>query len=252
MSTTTEHYFEVEQERCLTWIKATYGIDIDPDEEPETWERLSAEYSSMQDAFEEEAEYRWLERHSHNMFFNEFAQELATASDLLNQPLDSDKAQTLYKLVYAHSVTLLESLISSVVRSLVVSHPAFMVNIAKGYDDLSKKKFTLTEIIDQPKGMESIVLNTLSTLSFHNPSTIKTVMSAAFGKHMVGLDLNKISPICSKRHDIVHRNGRTIDDVPVQLDLAQVQQAILTIRAFVTDLRGRIYQAVEEDESEPF
>ncbi|UQY33049.1 hypothetical protein K8U54_15065 [Pseudomonas fulva] len=252
MSSIKEHFFEREQELCLAWIKKTYGIEIDPDEDFETWERMAAEYSSMRDAFEEEAEYRWLERHSHNTFFNEFLQELATASDLLNQPLDTDKAQTLYKLVYAHSVTLLESLISSVIRSLVVSHPTFMLNIAKDYDDLSKKKFTLKEIIDQPKGMESIVLNTLSTLSFHNPSTIKTVMGAAFGKHMSELDLNKISPICSTRHDIVHRNGRTIDDLPIQLDLAQVQQAILTIRAFATDLRGRIYNAVEDDESEPF
>ncbi|WP_070888156.1 HEPN domain-containing protein [Pseudomonas argentinensis] len=252
MSSTKDYYFDAEQARCLAWIKATYGIEIDPDEDVETWERMSAEYSSMRDAFEEEAEYRWLERHSHNTFFNEFAQELVTASDLLDQPLDRDKTQTLYKLVYAHSVTLLESLISSVVRSLVVSHPTFMVNIAKGYDDLSKKKFTLKEIIDQPKGMESIVLNTLSTLSFHNPSTIKTVMSAAFGHHMAGLDLNEISTICSKRHDIVHRNGRTIDDVPIQLDHAEVQQAILTIRAFATDLKGRIYKAVDEHEFELF
>lgn len=252
MSSTKEHYFEREQARCLAWIKETYGIEIDPDEEPETWERLAAEYSSMQEAFEEEAEYRWLERHSHNTFFNEFAQELTTAANLLNQALDTDKAQTLYKLVYAHTVTLLESLISSVVRSLVVSHPTFMLNIAKDYVDLSKKKFTLKEIIDQPKGMESIVLNTLSTLSFHNPSTIKTVMSAAFGDHMAGLDLNEISTICSTRHDIVHRNGRTIEDVPIQLDLAQVQQAILTINVFAADLRGRIYLAVEEDENEPF
>jgi hypothetical protein len=77
-------------------------------------------------------------------------------------------------------------------------------------------------------------------------------MSAAFGKHMTGLDLNAISPICFKRHDIVHRNGRTIDDEPIQLDLVEVQQAILTIRGFATGIKNRIYNAVEEDESEPF
>lgn len=251
MSSTKDYFLEVEHERRLAWAKATYGIEIDPDEDLETWDRLSAEYSSMLDAVEEEAEYRWLERHSHNEFFNEFGQELVTASDLLNQSMDNKKAQTLYKLVYAHAVTLLESLISSVIRSLVVCHPAFMINMATGYDDLNKKKFTLKEIINQPKGMESIVLNTLSTLSFHNPSTIKTVMNAAFGKHMTGLDLSEISSICAKRHDIVHRNGRTIADELIQLDLEEVQRAIMIIRTFATDLKSRIYNAVEEDESKP-
>ncbi len=252
MSSTKEYYFEVQQERFLAWAKDNHGIELDQDEDAETWERLSLEYSSMQDAMEEEAEYRWLRRHPHTEFFNEFARELVTASALLDQPLAIDKAQTLYKLVYAHAVTLLESLVSSVVRSIVAGNPVFVAHMATGYDELSKRKFTLKEIIEQPKGVESIVLKTLSDLSFHNPHTIKAVMDSAFGKHMKGLDLRGISPICAKRHDIIHRNGRTIDDDPIKLDLAEVTQGITVIRAFAADLQSRIYNALEEEESEPF
>lgn len=252
MGSTKDYYFEVQQENFIAWAKDNHGIELDQDEDPDTWERLGLEYSSMQDAMEEEAEYRWLRRRPYTEFFNEFARELVTASELLEQPLAIDKAQTLYKLVYAHAITLLESLISSVVRSIVAGNPVFIAHIAIRYDDLSKRKFTLKEIIDHPKGVESIVLKTLSDLSFHNPHTIKAVMDSVFGKHMKGLDLRGISPICAKRHDIIHRNGRTISDDPINLDLEEVRQVITVIRAFAADLEGRIYNAVEEEESEPF
>lgn len=254
MSSIKEYAFEVEQERCLAWIKRQYGVEVDPDEDPETWEVLSAEYSAMLDAEMEEAEYRWLERHSHNEFFNDFSRELATASDLLELGQDDQRSQTVYKLVYAHAVTLLEALISSVVRTLVVNYESVMMNVATGYEELSKKKFTLKEVAMQPKGVESIVLKALTELSFHNPSTIKTVLDAMFGKHMLGLKLDEISPICIKRHDIVHRNGRTVDDEPIHFDCAEVLQAIMTIREFAADLKRRIYNAVQqlEQEASPF
>lgn len=250
MSSTKEYAFEVEQERCLAWIKRQHGMEIDPAEDPETWERLSAEYSSAMEADAEEAEYRWLGRHSHNELFSEFSMELATANNLLELNQNDPKAQTVYKLVYAHAVTLLESLISSVVRRLIVHYEPLMINVATRYEELSKKKFTLKEIVLQPKGVESIVLKTLTELSFHNPATIKTVMDAMFGKHMSGLKLDDISPICIKRHDIVHRNGRTVDDEPIVIGAAEVRHAIVAIRDFSTDLKRRIYNAVHELEQQ--
>lgn len=82
MSSVKDYFFEVGQERCLVWIKETYGIDIDPDEPSEEWDGLASEYQAMLDAESEEAEARWLERHSYNEFFFEFSEEIMTTSSL--------------------------------------------------------------------------------------------------------------------------------------------------------------------------
>ncbi|WP_414156196.1 hypothetical protein [Pseudomonas sp. BNK-30] len=82
MSSIKEYYFEKQQENCIAWIREQYGIEIDPDEHPDAWEDLAGEYSAMLEA--EEAEYQWLNRHTHSEFFLLFANELATASSLLN------------------------------------------------------------------------------------------------------------------------------------------------------------------------
>lgn len=69
---------------------------------------------------------------------------------------------------------------------------------------------------------------------------------------MDDLELGEIGRICSKRHDIVHRNGKTRDDQPIELTLQEVQRAIGAIRNFAEDLNTRINAALSEQESDEF
>lgn len=211
MSSVKDNLFELEQERCVEWIKDTFGIDIDPDEPSEEWDSLASEYRAMHDAESEEAEARWLERHSYNEFFFEFSVELTTASSLLALKGDSAQASTLYKLVYAQAVTLLETLISSVVRKLVVSDQKLMMRLAAQHEHLHKRTITLKEIAEQPKAIEAIVLKVLSELSFHNVATIKEVLGAMFGDHMKGLEVGGIARICAKRRSVTTSSIATAD-----------------------------------------
>lgn len=178
--------------------------------------------------------------------FRQFSQELGTASSLLLTANNPSHADTLNKLVYAYTVTLLEALISSVVRHLIVKDAQFLTNLVAGYGKLSGKTITLKEIAEQPKLLESIAQQTLSELTFHNLATIKQILEAMFGRHMNGLDLAAIARICITRHDIVHRNGKTVHDEPIEIGLEQVNEAISTIRNFAGDLQRRINAALDE------
>lgn len=199
-----------------------------------------------------QAEIQWLNRHSHQEFFVEFEAELATVASLLAAVTNTAQANTVYKLVYAHCVTLLEALISSVVRKLVVSEEDLLMSLAAGYKKVSIVSVTLKEIPEQPKVVETIVLKILADQTFHNVSTIKEVLGVMFGDHMKDLNLAGVGRICSKRHDIVHRNGKTVDDNPIQLSLVEVNQAISTVREFAQDVKRRIEAALKEDDPVPF
>lgn len=98
---------------------------------PDAWEDLAGEYSAMLEA--EEAEYQWLNRHTHSAFFLQFSNELATASSLLNVGTSAVHTDTLNKLVYAHIITLLEALISLVVRHLIVKDARLLTNLIAGH-----------------------------------------------------------------------------------------------------------------------
>lgn len=247
MSSTKDYFFDVQQEACIEWGRQIYGFEIDPDEEPELWETLAAEYSDMLDA---KAEIQWLNRHSHQEFFKEFETELAATASLLAAATQTPNANTVFKLIYAHTVTLMEALISSVVRKLVVSDESLLRSLAAGYKKVNVVSVSLKEIAENPKVVETIVLRILAEQTFHNVATIKEVLGVMFGDHMKDLDLAGVGRICSKRHDIVHRNGKTVDDKPIELSPAEVDQAISTVSEFALDVRRRIEAALREAEGE--
>ncbi|MGX1126545.1 HEPN domain-containing protein [Pseudomonas sp. HLS-6 TE3448] len=244
MSSIKDYFFEVQQEKCIEWIRKTYGLEVDPDEDEDQWAELAAEYSAMLDAEEEAAEFEWLHRHSHSQFFLEFSAELETAFSLLTISNSPSHTGTINKLVYAHAVTLLETLISSVIQKLLVSERDLLLSLITHYKKLNGIPITLQQIAQEPKIVESTVLKKLSELSFHNVSTIQQVLQAMFGDAMKGIDVSAIGRITDKRHDIVHRNGKTIKDEPIQLTTEEVQQAIRSIRSFAEDLKSRINSAL--------
>jgi hypothetical protein len=247
MGNMKEHFFELEDERRIEWIRGKLG-NPDADNESRGWEALEAEYADMMLWLDEEAEYRWLERHPYNELYNDFDAEIAIATNLLKlgevQQVDD---YTLNKMVYSHAVTLLESFISTTVRALVVSTPEFMANVVAKIDELNgKQKYSLREIAQHPSGVRGVILGVLGNLTFHNPSTIRNVLHAMIGKRAEGLDLGPFSLICEKRHDIVHRNGRTIEDEFIPLDVGDVQQSLKQISQLARDIRSRIHSALDD------
>jgi hypothetical protein len=143
------------------------------------------------------------------------------------------------------TVTLLESMISTSVQALVLRDKAFLLNIVRQIESILKgKKFPLVEIAEHPRGVEGVILKALSEITFHNPATIKTVLVALMGDRMKDLDVSSIAPICKVRHDIVHRNGKTIDDEPITLKPEQVYEAMNTIDALASDISRRIFDAL--------
>lgn len=192
MSSTKDYLIEAQQERCIEWIREHYGIEVDPNADEESWAELADEYWAMLDA--EAAEYQWLNRHSHNEFFHEFFYELSSASSLLETGTGIH-AGTLNKLIYAHAVTVMEAMISSVVRKLLVTEKTLLMNLVSGNKNLSVLTLTLKEIAEEPKAVERLALDALSRLSFHNVETIKPVLTAMFREHMRGLEVRAIAGI---------------------------------------------------------
>lgn len=82
MSSVKEYFFEVEREKFVDW--AGHRLDReDLEDESEAYQALAEEYSDMMDAYDQEAEYRWLERQSFHEQYIEFGVELRAATMLL-------------------------------------------------------------------------------------------------------------------------------------------------------------------------
>lgn len=61
---------------------------------------------------------------------------------------------------------------------------------------------------------------------------------------MKDLDVSVFAPISKVRHDIVHRNGKTVEDEPISLTPEQVYEAMDTIDDLASNISRRIFDAL--------
>jgi hypothetical protein len=67
---------------------------------------------------------------------------------------------------------------------------------------------------------------------------------ALVGDGMKDLDVSVFAPISKVRHDIVHRNGKTVEDEPISLTPEQVYEAMDTIDDLASNISRRIFDAL--------
>ncbi len=238
MSRTTEYWFEVQEELRENWIR-----DHLSDEYSEEWDELAQEYDliheGLREAAEFEAEYRWLREQTYSELHDKFVSEISTLKELISTSVAFHHEDAFFKMIYAHAVTLLETFLGDTAISLVIENPKYFANSISKVDELKKTKFSLTEISEESDGAKGLAVKTLSTVLYHNIPKAKRILESIIGSSL-SVAIDKVGYITSVRHDIVHRNGKTLDGEKIDIDREITSQAIEDIESFVRDLQIKI------------
>jgi hypothetical protein len=242
MGSTKEYWMEMQEDEKSDWIREQLGDEF-ADEDTEGWDELSSQYNDMQEHLREsadlEAEFRWYKQHSYSEMHECFNNNIDDLKDLLRNNISLQYEDTYYKMVFAHAVTLLESFLSDTVKSLVVSNKECLANAIINIEELKKKKFSLTEFTNQKDGVIGLVLKELSEILYHNIPKVIKILEAILGCSIT-VDQKKVCYITSVRHDVVHRNGKTVEGRIIDLDIDTVVQSIENIEQFVLALQLQI------------
>lgn len=245
MGRAKEYWMEMQDEEKSNWIREQLGDEL-ADEETEGWDELSIQYSYMQESIREsadlEAEFRWYKQHSYSEMHESFNNNINDLKDLLRNNVFVQYEETYYKMVFAHAVTLLESFLSDTVKSLVVSSDQCLANAIAKVDELKKKKVGLADIKNQKDGLIGLVLKELSEIMYHNIPKVVRVLEGILDSSIT-VEQKDVCYVTSVRHDIVHRNGKTVEGDIIDLDIDAVVQAIETIEQFVLALQIKIFEA---------
>ena len=246
MSSTKEYWFAVQEEQKEAWIR-DHLEDEDSDEYSDEWERLSEEYDEKEESLRAQAELEeelyWLNERSYSEEYIKFNEEISKLKEMLNKIVIFEFKETIIKMTYAHSVTLLESYLSDTLKLLVVKHPNLLENAILNVDGLKKAKFSLTQINKSPNGIVSLVLGELSDYLYHNIPKVINVYSAVLDCKL-NLDISEIDTVTKVRHDIVHRDAKTKDGSPIVINEVMALKAVTDIEIFVHSLQEKIDGAV--------
>ncbi|MEZ8088283.1 MULTISPECIES: hypothetical protein [unclassified Vibrio] len=250
MSTIKEHLLDVQSQRADEWIRER-AADPELDENSEEYEYLADEYSAYQDHLWDEAEWqaelKWLTENGSSNIHNIFMTEL-DALKVLAESNQANKTKVVFilhsdmavKMSYAHAVTLLESFLGDTLKSIISQNDCFLKNAIEKFKIFKNVK--LSELIKTDLNINSLVNMYLSDVLFHNIPNVIEMYEQVLGVHL-DINISKIVKITKLRHDIVHRNGRSIDGSAINLQYTDFSEAIEDIRTFSYELQKVINQA---------
>lgn len=251
MGSTKDWVMQVEESRREEWIRARLS-DPDLNEDSEEWVRLENEHNDYQDfladmALEEYEEQRWLKQNPHTDIY-------ASAIKLLKEVQDEGKqhySETFIKMQIAYSVTIMESCLAEMIKSVTLSHYRYVTHAIKNINELKDKSVPIVDLLDEENIPSKYVQDYLSGLLYHRIVIVFEVYKAILMPHKYHkISMKDIIKLVKLRHDIVHRNGKKTDGSSNIFDQQELVKAFSTVEIFLKEMMDLISDAVEYHENE--
>jgi len=242
MGSMKELMFEMQQEKADEWIEENYP---DAEEGTPEWEIAAQDYGWMLDDLAEQAEWQWFQDSLNDLDdrYIHAVHELDELKELVN----SAQAGIVFRMAYAHTVTVMEAFMMYSARALL-NDLAHLDRFYKHFASNTKVNSALR------KCAQAVLENTqkhpdgfppddtlqrrrtaqlyVSQQTFHNLDNLKNYFSSVL-EVPYEWPFAPLKYIVDTRQDLVHRNGVSKHDEQVRIGSWHLTNAISDVRAFV-------------------
>lgn len=164
-------------------------------------------------------------------FHGTLTESLTNTRKLLESDLSEDLNNLLNMMLHVNIITSLETFLSDAFISTVVGNDQLIRKFVKSNPDFSDRKFSLNEIFDRMDNIEKEVRSYLLDLIWHNLAKVKNIY-----KHTLDIDfpdnIESLYKAVAKRHDIVHRSGKTKDSKSIKVTKKELIELIESVKSF--------------------
>lgn len=239
MGSMKELLHERQEEDALEWINENFP---DAEEGTPEWEMAAQNYSWMMDDLAEQAEWQWFQdslndledRYIHAVHELEELKELVTSAP----------ADIVFRMAYAHTVTVMEAFLMYSARALLndAEHldrfysriaPVFQKKINQCMSEvLSNAQLRAEASIDEADLKRRTAQLFVSQQTFHNLDNLQKYFSSVL---LLPYDWSfvPLKYVIETRQDLVHRNGVSKHDERIHIGSWNLEHAIRDVREFV-------------------
>lgn len=239
MGSMKELLFEMQEERRDEWIAENYP---DAEEGTPEWDAAAQEYSWFQDWMEEAAEQQYFEASLASI--PDRLQDAKAELDELESLMQFNQPRIVERMAYVHCVSVLDSFLMYSARALL-SHPPHLQKFLHEADSLvpnkeDRRKLLASKWVElEPDKDTPEKVYTWRAQSLVAKKTFQShkVIGWYFSRMLTTpheWPLEEIKGVIKIRNALVHRNGVTESLEPVYISSGSVQNAICTVRAFIT------------------
>lgn len=240
MGSMKELLFEMQEERANEWIAENYP---DAEEGTPEWEMAAQNYSWMMDDLADQAKLKWFQDSLNDLDdrYTHAVREL----DELKELVTSASSGIVFRMAYAHTVTVMEAFLMYSARALLndAEHldrfysrvaPTFQKKIDQCNAVILRdtqhptEEFPLDETVLKCRTAQLFV----SQQTFHNLGHLNEYFSRVL-KSPYEWPLAPLKYIIETRQDLVHRNGVSKHDEQISIGSWHLENAISDVRVFI-------------------
>jgi hypothetical protein len=175
-----------------------------------------------------------------------FMEAIGQINELLTLHADGQYAQLVYKLLYVHVITALETFLFEAFVYGIKSDDKYFKKLVENSKDYSDKKICLQDIFKEFAKLEETVKSDLVDIVWHNIAKVKKYYAFTFGIEFDQDSFKSLNKAISIRHDIVHRNGKDKDGEGIALTVDTITSLISVSEAFASDIDKQLQSLFQE------
>lgn len=194
------------------------------------------------DSFEDIIEYN----KDCTTFYEVFATSILDTQSLL--ALSPGNA-TLARLLYANVITAMETYLSDTMKKQVLTREAIRRRFVQT-NDTFRDKIIVQDIFRKLEGLNDEIVRAIDTMSFHNLDKTAGLYKAVLDTKFPGAYMADLMSAVEKRHDIVHRNGKTVQGKTINVTMKDVEQLIELVDSAIKHIDKQIKDGLLDDEDD--
>lgn len=141
-------------------------------------------------------------------YHNNFSSAILDIEKLLTTEVDGAVSHCFYRLLFVNVITALETYLSDAFINTVVPNNELMRQFIETTPEFQTEKVSLADVFKAVEQIEQRARSYLADIVWHNLERVKPMYRDTLGVEFPK-DIGTIFKAVIKRHDIVHRNGKT-------------------------------------------
>ena len=183
-------------------------------------------------------------------FYNNFSSAILDIEKLLETKIDSPYENCFFRLLFVNVITALETYLSDAFINSVVPSDDLMRKFVESTPEFKSEKIPLADVYKAVEEIDQKAKSYLADVVWHNLGRIKPMYKNVLRIEFES-DLGDITRAILKRHDIVHRNGKTKSGEEILINKKDVTALIKKVELFTQEIDQKLSKARANNKIQP-
>lgn len=243
----TELDYEIETDQSKDGLIYNYRVKFDIDNSPK---HILSKIKNLEDGcrvyfqpwdFDEEYDYdEQYEAITENKdYLQKFKDETANLQALNSLKIPDEVLKAiLHRQLFISVIGTMETFLADAFINLTNDNEEFLKNFIETHPEFKKRKFELREVFEEYAKIKETAKKVMPDTIYHNLATVSQMFADTFKIEFPSI--KDVYGYVLKRHDLVHRNGKTKEREAVVTDETAINELIDKVTIFINDIATKL------------